>query len=176
MSSAGKSTWHDELPGGYPIIQLTPDDIRLAAMAGVDHVIDIVSNNRAHRGGGKDLGHWANHIESKMSELALSKFLDEPWTGAKDAIGTADVGSKHDAKWTRTRPPVLYVKQQEPAERIYWLIIGRYGRYCVCGWISGRLIKRAINLKDGRHGIAPSFQMPMMNLNHPAHWISDHAR
>ena len=146
------------------IVELTPWEMLLAAQAGVMRQVENKKLGRRPAYGAGSAQDWQLNIEGALGEYALAKHLGLYWSG-KGKLRAADVGDV-DVR-TRSKPHYeLILHDDDPDDRIFWLLTGVYGRYEVRGWIQGRDGKRPEYWSDPAGG-RPAYFVPQSALNRP---------
>jgi hypothetical protein len=144
------------------IIDLTLDEMRFAAVAGVDRMIDNYRIGRQNRHGESDNGVWQRHIEGAMSELAVAKYLGIGWTAHHGRTDQADltIGSTLVEVRSTWRPNGrLILHPEDKSDAVFVLAIGMNGRYKLAGWMLASDAK------------TPKYWGDKANNGRPAYWI-----
>ena len=116
-------------------VTLTPDEIHLAAIAGVSRRVDSmksgISNQRQ-----SDTSDWAIDIEGACAELAVAKEMGIFWFGHVRSFKNADVGSLH-VRSTVHHDGHLIVREKDPDDAVFVLVTCDCPTYTIVGGISG---------------------------------------
>ncbi len=117
--------------------------------------------------GAKDSDSWQMHIEGALGECALSKYLDHHWSG-KGVLRGCDVGDV-DVRTASKDNYRLILHNEDPDDRVFWLLTGANGNYQIKGWIMGWQGKHEKYWTDPNTG-RPAFFVPQSALNAPEKW------
>jgi hypothetical protein len=127
--------------GGFvKIPKLTPNEIHMAACHGVLRRYEKLNGKRGDRPQ-KERSSWDNEIEGACCELAVSKWLGVPWSGAGN-IRANDVDN-YEVKWTRhngTGGLIVHKYFEDDAK--FLLFDGHAPQYNFVGWAYGREAKK----------------------------------
>jgi hypothetical protein len=137
------------------LVQLSAQEIMLAANAGVVRRVRAISANAQRTHGQPDNNRWEQDIEGCCAEVAVCKALGIYWTGA-ERIRANDAGS-FDVRYTPHPNGCLILHDEDP-DRRFVLVIGKYGVYRLAGWIDAVEGKVERFWGDKGH-------------NRPAYWI-----
>lgn len=121
-------------------IKLTPSEMMTAAMVGVMRQIQNLKRKRRDAHGFQGPA-WQIHIEGAMGECAVAKALGLYWSGAVGNLKAADVG-EIEVRTTGYESGKLIVRNSDPDESIFVLVIGMNGSYRLAGWLYGEKAKR----------------------------------
>lgn len=142
-------------------VELTSDEMRLAAVAGVNRRINAMERRRrgAH-GFDRDHEAWQIDVEGCLAEAAVAKALGlgfDPVVGRLDTA-EGDVAAGVQVRSTRygyDRDNVgcLLMHDSDADSDAFVLVCGSYGRYRLAGWIRGG---------DGKQ--------PAFHRNHKGRW------
>jgi len=133
-------------------VTLTSFEIFQAAMIGAKRNIEAKVRRLPDRHGFTGSG-WDAHIEGACGEIAVAKFLGLYWGGS---VNTFKTGGDVSGLEVRTRSESHYdliIRDNDPPDSIYILVIGQCPTYQVVGWVRGREGKRAEYRKT--HGGRP---------------------
>lgn len=145
-------------------VTLTPWEMLFAAQAGIMRQVENCKIGRKPYYGVGNENDWQLHIEGCLGEFALAKFLGIHWSG-KGKLRAPDVGEV-DVR-TRSRDYYeLILHDDDPDDRIFWLLCGINGKYKVRGWIAGANGKLKKYWKDPAGG-RPAYFVPHSALNLP---------
>jgi hypothetical protein len=114
-------------------VVLSATEMLMAASAGVCRQVHNARSDKPTTYGSGHLHDWQYHCEGALGECALAKFLNVYWPGKGD-MRDADVGEMD----VRTRSEHWYdmvLHDEDPDDRIYWLLTGINGKYKVHGWM-----------------------------------------
>ena len=117
------------------IIKLTLAEILLGAQNGIMRMVDNMKNDRQTTYGNNDMQNWQQHVEGSLSEMALAKYKGVFYAPNLGKMGhQPDVG-KEDVRATPYRNGHLLLHPEDDDSRVFWLLIGKQGRYEVVGWM-----------------------------------------
>jgi len=117
--------------GRKKMIELTPTEVALAAQIGSRRFIESTFSGRKQYVGDSD--GWNNNIEGCLAEVALAKHLNAWFDPNLMKFGEADVLDWH-VRSTHYENGHLYIAQHE-MEGKYILMIGKFNKWRVAGWI-----------------------------------------
>lgn len=148
------------------IVELTESEMSMAAGAAVMRQCENLKLKvQPAYGAGTD-NDWQLAIEGCLGEFALSKHLGVHWSG-KGKFRAPDVGSDVggvDVRTTNGDHHRLILHDDDPDDRVFWLLCGVNGRYDVKGWITGRDGKQSQYWCDPAGG-RPAYFVPQSALN-----------
>jgi hypothetical protein len=127
-------------------VDLTPEEMRRWAYAGVDRRISAMAMGRkgAH-GFDREFEAWQIDIEGLLAEAAVAKALNlwfSPITGELDthlgdvAPGIQVRSTRHG--YDKTNIGNLLIHDSDKDDDRFILVVGSYGKYRIAGWIHGR--------------------------------------
>ncbi len=143
------------------IVELKGYEIMQGALCGIMRQLENMKqgNKNAHGlGGGRD---WQVNIEGALAEMAMAKHLNVYWT--KGEFRAPDVGVV-DVRSTPHENGCLIVHETDEDGRVFWLLTGENGRYCIRGWMYGYEAKNAKYWKDPT-GNRPAYFVPQSELH-----------
>ncbi len=122
-------------------IVLTPSELRMAALVGVQRQIEALRNARQDQHGYRGDG-WSIHIQGAAGELAVAKIMGWYWDGSVNTFRTcADVAgvevrtrSRHDYE--------LVHRPDDDQSKIFVLVTGTAPYLWVRGWQKGATCRR----------------------------------
>ena len=150
---------------GDNIVRLDTFEVFTAAIAGAQRQVENLSEGRTPFYGAGVSNDWQLHIEGCLGERALAKFLGIPWTG-KGVFRAPDVGDM-DVRTTSSTSNRLILHQNDPDDRIFWLVAGLNGNYLIQGWVYGREGKINEFWCDPSGKNRPAFFVPANDLHRP---------
>jgi len=153
-------------PYHCPVMQLSPPEILIGAMAGVMRQTENIKLDRQPNHGDGGLNQWHMHVEGTLSEMALAKFLGVFWNG-KGSFRDLDVGGLVDVRSTAWDSGSLIAHDEDENERQLWLLTGIYGTYKVRGWIYAREAKNKELYWEEKQKGRPAYCVPQSHLNPP---------
>lgn len=145
-------------------IELTSAEIMMAAQAGIMRQVENIKKKSQAYYGASTTSDWQLHIEGCLGEFALSKFLNVWWGGKGDKRG-CDVGV-YDVRTRSSHSYDLILHENDPDDRVFWLVTGVNGSYKVHGWILGKNGKQEKYWADPAKN-RPAFFIPSSELNDP---------
>ena len=151
-------------------INLTSEELRLAASVGIARQIDNIAAGRRQRHGKSALGDWQMHIEGACGEFAVAKFLGLFWSGNVGDLCAHDVG-KHEVRQRSRGNYDLVIYEGDHDDSPYWLVTGLNGRYMIRGWIYGREGKKPEYFRS-YGGRPPAYFVPQGALRAPSEWFA----
>jgi hypothetical protein len=119
------------------VVNLTVDELRLAAAVGVERQIQALQNSRRPVYGEAAGGDWQAHIEGAAAEMAVARWFDRFWAGALGDLMAADVG-KLQVRATRHPNGSLILHDRDKDNDAFILVIGVSPRFLLAGWIYAR--------------------------------------
>lgn len=119
-------------------VELSAEEMRVAASTGVERRLRAIARNRQHRYAWSGDGVWAIDIQAAGAELAVAKVLGRYWadTAAPDTDG--DVGTGVQVRWTRLANGSLLLHPSDPDDHAYVLVTGEMPSFEIPGWCWGR--------------------------------------
>lgn len=115
-----------------PHIDLSLAEVQMAALVGMQRVIECLKLNASHRHGASENDTWDMSIEGAIAECALAKYLNYYW--AKGQRGAPDVFDV-DCRQTHYSNGRLILHDDDVDDRKYYLLVGKQGVYDVKGYI-----------------------------------------
>ncbi len=145
-------------------IELTPAEIMMAAQAGIMRQVENIKKNAKPYYGANSHSDWQLHIEGCLGEFALAKYLNIWWGGKGNKRGN-DVG-EYDVRTRSSHTYDLILHDNDPDDKIFWLVTGTNGAYKIHGWILGKDGKNEKYWADPAKN-RPAFFVPQSELNTP---------
>ena len=142
------------------------EDYEMVQGANTGSLRHIASIKKGYKNKIKLESSWNTHIEGACGEIAVSKAFGKYWGGS---INTFKRGGDVDStKWeVRTRSKHNYdliLRNDDPQDRIYFLVTGLCPNYEIKGWIKGNDGMKQEYLHDhGNYGEA--YFVPQEHLN-----------
>lgn len=124
------------------IVELTEEEMRIAATVGIERRLRAISRHRQHRWAWNGTGVWNIDIQAAGAELALAKLLGRYWNDTAEPDDAGDVGERVQVRWTRYDDGCLLLHPEDPDEHYYFLAVGSMPRYTIAGYIRGADGKR----------------------------------
>lgn len=126
-------------------IELTPDEVHLAASHGIVRRHQKLSGNRKDRMHTKR-SDWDNEIEGACAELAFCKYRGIYWSGV-GGVRSKD-GGNVDIRWTKHEGSGGLIVYPHDSDMVIVLMDGFAPSYSIIGWIRGIDAKRTEWLRD----------------------------
>ena len=145
-------------------VKLTVMDSQSGARVGCARRIESMDSNRNQGFGYNTADAWRNDIEGACAELAYCKALDIYWPGSINTFKEPDCGKKTQVRWTHHINGSLIVRDKDPDDHYYVLVVGACPDYRVVGWIMGYDAKKNEYLRcPGEQ--SPAYFVPQNKLN-----------
>ena len=128
-------------------IELTPDEIHLAASHGIQRRLPKLRGERDDRVQ-KEASSWDNEIQGCCAELAWCKLTNTYWSG----VGGLRARDAHtvEVRWTHHQGRGgLIVYPGDSEDRVYVLMEGYAPVMRVVGWLQGAEAKRLVANREG---------------------------
>lgn len=153
----------------HPVmVKLNPDQIRYAAIAGTERMIDVIKNKRPNVYGEDDSLCWQRHVEGALAEYAVASWLGANWIPHHGTVDKPDIehrGAIIEVRSTMKEGGHLLLKKNDPEEAIFILAIGVRGSYRLAGWILAGDGKRPWLWEDKANNGRPCYWVPQSVLN-----------
>lgn len=152
-------------------VTLSLDEINAGARVGIARQIQNIERGRAQKAQHDPSKDWIDHIEGALGELAVAKWLDRFWSGRLGKMKAADVGPYDVRTAIRKDRPARYrliIRETDPEDRPFVLVIGRNGSYEIVGWIYAGNGKKPDYWQDPTGERDPAFFVPRSALWDPA--------
>jgi hypothetical protein len=117
------------------IVELTEEEMRVAAGVGVERRLRALARHRAHRWEWNGEGVWAIDILAAGAEEAVAKLLGRYWTDTADPDSAGDVGDRTQVRWTPRNDGCLILHPEDPDDHYFFLVIGVMPVYTIAGYI-----------------------------------------
>ena len=107
---------------------------------------------------------WATDIDGAAAECAFSKWSGMYWEPSVNTFKAPDVGhiqvrsTNHDAGH-------LIVRDNDSANEMFVLMVGKYASWRLAGWMFGMDAKVGRYWRKGENGEASAFWVPQPDLN-----------
>lgn len=147
------------------IVELTPQEIRVAVIVGANRNVRAYERGRRHRYGADEARGWSMHTQGAAAEIAVAKAFNRYWTDTPDPDYTGDVGPYH-VRSTKHEEGGLLLHPDDPDDGVFVLVVGEIPVFRLAGWILGREGKRErFWLAGGPGGSGrPCFKVPQREL------------
>ena len=144
-------------------VELTAQEVQIAALAAVLRTGAALTNALQHRYGYDGANGWQVEIESSCAELAVCKALGVYWSGlagpgARDVTGC-------EVRHTELDHGRLILHPSDPDDVPFVLVTGKRGDYELRGWIYGIDGKKDMYWDDPTRKGRPAFFVPQADLN-----------
>jgi hypothetical protein len=119
-------------------VRLTSFEILHAAIAGVSRNVTALRDGRQLEAGRVDAG-WERHVNGAIAEYAVARELGCCWSPAVGVLDThtGDLPDGIHVKSTTRADGSLIVREHDPDELAYVLVILALPEARVAGWLSG---------------------------------------
>jgi hypothetical protein len=144
-------------------VELTAQEVQIAALAAVIRTGTALTNALQHRYGYDGSNSWQVEVESSCAELAVCKALGVYWSGL-EGPGARDVKGC-EVRHTERDHGRLILHPSDPDDVPFVLVTGRRGSYDLRGWIYGIDGKKDIYWDDPTRKGRPAFFVPQHALN-----------
>ncbi|HEU4975274.1 MAG TPA: hypothetical protein VFT50_09310 [Baekduia sp.] len=121
-------------------VELTADECRAAAYAGIHRRLDCIARGRTEIHGAAAGGdYWTIDIEAAAGELAVAKALGVFWVGDTDPITDRHGGDVAGLQVRHTRRPdgSLILHDRDHDHHVFVLVVGAMPAFTIPGWIHG---------------------------------------
>jgi len=144
-------------------ISLSKEELLQAAVTGVLRRIESMKLGLQDAHGYEDTGGWDDDIEGAAGEMAFAKYRDRYWSFHVNTFMGGDVGRVH-VRTCRRKDASLIIRNGDPDDELYVLVIGKSPVYKIVGWILGRDSRKGewVRAPNGR---APAWFVPQSVLN-----------
>lgn len=105
---------------------------------------------------------WEQDIQGAAAELAVAKATNRYWDGSFNTYKRGDVGSVQ-VRSTKRPDGCLIVRPSDPADAVYFLVVGEIPEFTVVGWIMGENAKLE-RFEKAPGGRPPAFFVPQRYL------------
>lgn len=147
-------------------VTLTAEEMHMGALIGASRRIESMLNGRTSGAHTHDeLNAWDIDIEGACAEIAVAKCIGRYWSGSVGSFKEPDIGQDVQVRWTHLVTGRLIVRDDDPDEHRYVLVVGTAPRYRVVGWMRGSEAKNPLFAKDP-NGRPSAFFVPQSCL-HP---------
>jgi hypothetical protein len=128
-------------PQAAPLtIDLSPSEMHIAAIAGVQRALDGIRRNRQARYGCEAGAGFDLNIIGCAGELALAKCLDRFWNGAFGSLSAADVARQYQVRASAYNGPNagLILHPGDNDQQAFVKVLVRLPQVTLIGWLFGR--------------------------------------
>ena len=154
-----------EYEGGKIAVTLTPYEMKMGALVGIERCVDSVSHNRQDPTKSKRLpNHWAIEINGSCAELAVAKALGYYWGGDVNTFKAPDLEGIQ-IRNTDLDEGRLIVRPNDSDNEIFVLVTGYLQNYRIVGWLYGHQCKKDYyHYKGTSERPEPCFMVPQGDL------------
>lgn len=129
------------------IVRLLPQEIQVGATVAIAKNVYALWTDAKPTAGCGDDNYWDRTIEGYLAEMAVAKAMGAYWAGgANVGVNRFDVGELQ-VRHTVKPDGCLIIRERDPRDDIYILVVGRKGEYRLCGWIRGSEAERLGDLR-----------------------------
>jgi hypothetical protein len=146
------------------IIKLSDEEVMMAAHVGLARRLDSIhkSLNRYKHAYKSE---WSYDIDGACAELAVAKAMGVYWSGHVGSFKDPDVANIHVRSTTR-KDGHLIIRDNDPENFVYVLVITECPNYTIVGGISGRKAKNKDKSDQDNTG-APAWWIKQEELTDP---------
>tara|TARA_E500000331_G_scaffold269377_1_gene260844 strand:+ start:116 stop:568 length:453 start_codon:yes stop_codon:yes gene_type:complete len=119
------------------LVKLTEIEMEIAGHVGVRRRAESRARNRAQGPGYNEAEAWRNDIEGAAAEMAYCKGMGIYWPGSVNSFKDADCGKLTQVRQTHHHNGCLIVRDRDPDEHFYVLVVGHCPAFNIVGWIRG---------------------------------------
>lgn len=147
---------------------LTHEEMTHAAWVGINRRLDSIKRNRTEKTALGNDSLWDVDVESAATELLVAKNLGLYWNclAAEPHKLDGDVGNV-EVRHTQYYSGHLVVSHEEKDDSPFVLVVGKYPRYEIRGWLFGKAAKQKAFWRD-RHTAKtakkPAYFVPQEHL------------
>lgn len=145
------------------MIELTPIEIAIAANVGIIRRVASIQKGLVDQLHSRKSNPWQVDIEGACAEQACAKALGLHWGAGVNTFKAPDLGGNIQVRSTTSRS--LIIRDRDPDEDIFVLIVGQAPRYEIVGWILGKDGKNPLWRKDANNIGRPAYFVPQDKLN-----------
>jgi hypothetical protein len=152
------------------VIVLERDELRHAALVGIDRRLDSIAKGRRGNHGFDRDDFWRIDIEGAAAEAAVAKFLGVPYAPDTTKLDskTGDVQGGYQVRSTKYDSGSMLVHNSDADDHVFILVTGENGKYKLRGWRYARDCKHPKLWKDykgrGSYWVPQSMLLPMKDL------------
>jgi len=152
-----------EKPKQYTI-HLEWYEIERAAMTGVRREVESIKAGHRNVAGFSGNFSWQRAIEGACGELAFAKFFKTYWQGSINTFRNGGDVGKLQIKTIGLEDHHLIIKDRDPKDAIYVLVIGKLGEYRIAGWIRDKDARRKEWYTTHVENRPPAYHIPQEAL------------
>ena len=119
------------------MIELTRAEIEIAKSIGCLRRMASMKQGHKNAHGFDGSTAWDIDIEGAAAELAYCKYRGKYWGGCVNTYKGADVGSNVQIRSTTRPDGCLIVRDNDPDDHFFVLVVGRIPAFTVVGFIKG---------------------------------------
>ena len=144
-------------------VTLTQEEMEIAAMIGCRRMAESLANRRLSYEWHLPDDTWGTDIEGAAAEMAFCKAMNRFWSGSVNTFKDADVGENVQIRATTHSNGCLIVRDNDPDDEYFVLVVGKAPDYSVKGWILGGDAKQD-EYKKAPNGDPPAYFVPQRAL------------
>lgn len=118
-------------------VELTLEEIRVAASVGIERRLRAIARNRQHRHSWRGGDVWEIDIQGAAAEMAVAKAVGRYWTDTADPDYEGDVGQNVQVRWTARPDGSLLLHPDDKPEHAFVLVTGQIPQFEIRGWLWG---------------------------------------
>ena len=124
------------------LVRLTEIEMEMGSFVGCKRRAESRAKNRKQGAGYNEADAWRNDIEGACAELAYCKALGIYWPGSINSFKDADCGKLTQIRQTHHLNGSLIVRDRDPDNHFYVLVVGHCPEFEIVGWIKGHDAKK----------------------------------
>lgn len=144
--------------------KLTVMEAQDGARIGCARRIESMDSKREQPLGYNSSDAWRNDIEGACAEFAYCKAMNIHWSRSINTFKDADCGNLTQVRWTHHVNGSLIVRDGDPDDHCYVLVVGACPSYRIIGWIKGHHAKNNDYLKSPGE-LEPAYFVPQNKLS-----------
>ena len=129
-------------------IKLTEIEMEMAAYVGCRRRTESRARNRKQGPGYNEADAWRNDIEGAAAELAYCKAMGIYWPGSLNSFKDPDCGLMTQIRQTNHENGCLIVRDRDPDEHFYVLVVGHCPTFRIVGWMKGVDAKKNVYVRS----------------------------
>lgn len=139
-------------------------EVTAAATIGIHRRVSSLQKQITDRMHSRDENPWQIDIEGACAELACAKALGVYWGAGVDTFKSPDIGHTIQVRSTSKPSNRLIIRENDPDDEAFILVVGKAPAYEVRGWILGREGKKPEWVKDANGIGKPAYFIPTEEL------------
>ena len=145
-------------------VKLTVMEAQDGARTGCARRIESMDSKRKQPLGYDTSDAWRNDIEGACAEFAYCKARGIHWSRSVNTFKDADCGHLTQVRWTHHINGSLIVRDGDPDDHCYVLVVGACPSYRIIGWIKGEDAKKNDYIKSPGE-LEPAYFVPQNKLS-----------